>query len=132
MNAKFLKKIFNKDLKNKDSVKKVKSSNVREMRKCFNNDEIAKSAIILKNLLEVYGMKKKKNHHYKGREFIFFILSNKHKDLKTTGYTHWKNVNKIIQKSQNQSYPYHKKNLENAINFYTKEIKSINSLNVYI
>ena len=132
MSTNFLKNIFKKDPKITDPVNKVKSSNVSEMKKCFDNDDFVKSAIILKTLLEVYGIKKNKTHRYKGREFVYFILSNKHKDLKNIGYTHWQNINKIIQKKQNQSYPYYKKSMKNAIAFYTKEIRSINSLNVYI
>ncbi len=132
MSANFLKKIFKKDSKTTEPTKKVKSSNVIEMKKCYDNDDFVGSAIILKTLLEVYGIKKRKTHHYKGREFVYFILSNKHKDLKNLGYAHWQNINKIIQKKQKQSFPYHKKNMKNAIDFYTKEIKSINSLNVYI
>ena len=70
--------------------------NVTLMEKKFEADDLVGSAIILKHLLEIFGEQKKQNHRLKGREFIQFILSSKHKDLKAIGYTHWENINKII------------------------------------
>jgi hypothetical protein len=132
MNTNFLKNIFKKKTEIVETSKKVNRANTDEMEKSYNNDDFVHSALILKILLEVYGERKKKNHRQKGREFIQFILSNKHKDLKTIGYTHWQNINKIIQTKHTKVYPYHKKNLRNAIDFFTKEVKSINSINVDI
>jgi len=130
MNTNFIKNIFKKKEKVAETSKKVKRANTDEMEKSYNNDDFVHSAVILKALLEVYGERKKKNHRQKGREFISFILSNKHKDLKTIGYAHWQNINKIISTNHSKVYPYHKKNLRNAIDFFTKEIKSINTINV--
>ncbi len=132
MNTNFLKNIFKKKTEIVETSKIVNRANTDEMEKSYNNDDFVHSALILKILLEVYGERKKKNHRQKGREFIQFILSNKHKDLKTIGYTHWQNINKIIQTKHTKVYPYHKKNLRNAIDFFTKEVRSINSINVNI
>lgn len=63
---------------------------------------------------------------------MYFVLSNKHKNLKNVGHTHWVNINKIIQSRKQAVYPYHKQNLRNAIDFFKKEIKSLNTLKVYI
>jgi len=130
MNTNLLKNIFKKKSKNTETSTKARRANTDEMEKSYNNEDFVHSAMILKTLLEVYGERKKKNHRRKGREFISFILSNKHKDLKTIGYTHWQNLTKIVQIKNTKVYPYHKKNLRNAIDFYRKEIKSINSINV--
>jgi MinD-like ATPase involved in chromosome partitioning or flagellar assembly len=132
MNTNFLKNIFKKKTEIVETSKIVNRANTDEMEKSYNNDDFVHSALILKILLEVYGERKKKNHRQKGREFIQFILSNKHKDLKTIGYTHWQNINKIIQTKHTKVYPYHKNNLRNAIDFFTKEVRSINSINVNI
>ena len=94
----------------------------------FKAGDLIGAATILRNLLEIYGMKKDKKHRYKGREFIHFILSNKHKDLKNTGYVHWQNINKIIHLNHDKVYPYHQNNLEQAMTFFKKEVKSINSI----
>lgn len=98
----------------------------------FENDDLVGAAKDLKLLLEFYGHKKKKTHRYKGRAFIYFILSNKHKNLKNSGYIHWQNINNIIQLNHKKVYPYHQKNLREAIDFFRKEVKNINSLSINI
>lgn len=103
----------------------IQRINVKVMEKLYEQDELTECAIMLKQLLEIYGNLKKKNHREKGREFVHFILSRKHKDLKNIGYTHWQNINKIIHLNQPGAYPYHKKNLRNAMDFYVKELKGI-------
>lgn len=92
-------------------------------------NEAAKDLI---NLLETYGRRKRKNHRYKGREFIFFILSNKHKDLKTTGYTHWQNLNHFVKLNHSKVYPYHKNNLRKALDFFKTEIKGLYEIKIPI
>ncbi len=99
--------------------------NVSIMEKKYDADELVEASIILRHLLEIYGTQKKKNNRLKGREFIHFILSSKHKDLKNDGYSHWQNINKIIHLNQANPYPYHKDNLRKAMNFYEKELKGI-------
>lgn len=99
--------------------------NVTTMEEKYQEDDLVGAASILVHILEVYGEKKSKNHRLKGREFIHLILSRKHKDLKTIGYTHWENINKVIHLNQAKPYPYHKKNLRKAMDFYVKEIKGI-------
>ncbi len=94
-------------------------------------DDLVESAKDLKELIEYYGTRKKKNHRYKGRVFIEFILSNKHKNLKNTGYMHWEHINEIIQKNQTKVYPYNKENLRKAVDFFKSEVKSINSYRLY-
>lgn len=106
--------------------------NVSIMEKKYDDDELVEASIILKHLLEIYGTKKKKNHRLKGREFIHFILSSKHKNLKTEGYTHWEHINKIIHLNQKTIYPYHKQNLREAIDFYKKEIKGIKVIDTIV
>lgn len=106
--------------------------NVSIMEKKFEEDDLVGAAVILRHLLEIYGTQKKKNHKLKGREFIYFILSIKHKDLKTKGYTHWQNINKIIHLNQSHPYPYHKENLRKAIDFYKKELKGIKVIDMKI
>ena len=98
----------------------------------FEKGEFLESAVMLSALLEFYGEKKKKDHRYKGREFIHFILSAKHKDLKNVGYTHWVNIGKIIHSSKKAVYPYHQENLKHALEFFKKEIKSLNNIKTYI
>ncbi|MBI9010117.1 MAG: hypothetical protein JEZ05_08795 [Tenericutes bacterium] len=98
----------------------------------FEKDDLVGAAKDLKNLLEAYGFRKKKNHRYKGRTFIHFILSNKHKDLKTTGYKHWQNLNQIIILNQTKVYPYHKQNLRKAMDFFEKEIRSITQIDILV
>ena len=100
------------------------------MEKRFEVEDLVGTAKDLKNLLEIYGRSKKKTHRYKGREFIYFILSNKHKDLKNIGYKHWQNLNQIIQLNHTKVYPYHKKNLRNTMSFFEKEIKGISAIDL--
>jgi hypothetical protein len=96
----------------------------------FENEDLVGTAKDLKLLLEVYAIRKKKNHRYKGRTFIYFILGNKHKDLKNIGYKHWQNITQIIQLNHKKVYPYHKKNLRNAMDFFEKEIRGISQIDV--
>lgn len=118
--------------KTKKGEKEVDDSRVSvdSMERKFSEDDLVGAAKDLKLLLEFYGHKKKKNHRYKGRTFIHFILSNKHKNLKNSGYIHWQNINNIIQLNQNKVYPYHQKNLRNAMDFFEKEVKNINTLSI--
>ena len=102
------------------------------MEKKYELEDLVGSAKDLKSLLEINGRRKKQNHRYKGREFISFILSNKHKDLKNKGYTHWQNINQIIQLNHTKVYPYHKGNLRNAMDFFEKEIKGIYAIDVVL
>ena len=101
---------------------------VTSMNMKFEKEDLMGAAKDLKNLLEAYGRRKRKNHRYKGREFIYFILSNKHKDLKNTGYTHWQNLNQFIKLNHTTVYPYHKENLRKAITFFEKEIKGLSEI----
>lgn len=105
---------------------------VYSMEKKFEDENLVEAAKDLKLLLEYYAHKKKKNHRYKGRNFIYFILSNKHKNLKNSGYVHWQNINSIIQLNHKKVYPYHQTNLRNAMDFFKKEVKSINTLRINV
>ncbi len=129
-----IKGLFKKKEKKEKKVKEVDKNlhrvTVSIMEKKFESEDFVGAARDLKVLLEVYGRKKKQNHRYKGREFISFILSNKHKDLKNKGYMHWKNINQIIQLNKKKVYPYHQNNLKNAMTFFEKEIKAIYSIDV--
>ena len=98
------------------------------MEKKYEEDDLVGAAKDLKVLLEHYGTSIKKNHRHKGREFIHFILTSKHKNLKNQGYKHWQNLNQIIILNHKKVYPYHKNNLREAMTFFEKEIKSINSI----
>jgi len=98
----------------------------------YENEDYNEAAKDLVSLLERYGRRKRKNHRYKGREFIYFILSNKHKELKTTGYTHWQNLNHFIKLNQSKVYPYHKNNLRKAIDFFKNEIKGLYEIKIPI
>lgn len=126
--------------KNKDVIKEASNEQENNIQlvsysvieSAFEKGEFLESALMLNTLLEFYGEKKKKDHRYKGREFIHFILSAKHKDLKNIGYTHWVNIGKIIHSSKKSVYPYHQENLKNAIEFFKKEIKSLSNLKTYI
>lgn len=113
----------------KDNVQQV---SMYQIEHAYEKGEFLDAAEMLHILLEYYGEHKKKNHRYKGREFIHFILKTKHKDLKTIGYNHWVNLNKITHSSKKVIYPYHKQNLLNAIEFFKKEIKSLNNIKTYI
>ncbi|MFW5794265.1 MAG: hypothetical protein ACOCV1_02170 [Bacillota bacterium] len=104
---------------------------IASMEAKYENEDYMGAAKDLKNLLERYGRRKRKNHRYKGREFIYFILSNKHKDLKNIGYMHWKNLNKFFKLNQTKVYPYHKKNLRKAMTFFKNEIKGLSEINIY-
>ncbi len=101
------------------------------MEEKYQNEDYMGAAYELKSLLERYGRRKRKNHRYKGREFIYFILSNKHKDLKNTGYSHWENLNNFIKLNQTKVYPYHKTNLRNAMDFFEKEIKGLREIKIF-
>jgi hypothetical protein len=125
-----LKKQKNDSLESAEENSRIKRISVVSMEECYRNDNLVEAAIILRKLLEIYGEKKRKNHRLKGREFIHFILNNKHKDLKNVGYAHWKNIEKIIHTNHSKAYPYHKKNLRNTIDFFTKEVKSIKQIDV--
>jgi hypothetical protein len=122
--------IFKK--KEKNERVELNKVNILTVEQKFEDDDLVGSAKDLKLLLELYGTKKKKNHRYKGRAFIYFILSNKHKELKNNGYHHWDNINQIIQLNHAKVYPYHKNNLRKAIDFFKKEVKSINTLSLII
>ena len=127
------KNVFKGKPKHKEKAQEGKLRvNVTLMEKRYEEDDLVGSAIVLKHLLEIFGTQKKQNHRLKGREFIHFILSNKHKDLKTTGYTHWQNINKIIHLNQTKPYPYHKENLLKAIEFFKKELKGIKVIDMEI
>jgi hypothetical protein len=127
------KKVFKgKDKKEKKEQDGTHRINVSIMEKRYEEDDLVEAAYILQNLLEIYGTQKRKNHRLKGREFIHFILSSKHKDLKNVGYTHWQNINKIIHLNQEKPYPYHKQNLRKAMDFFEKELKSINAIDMVI
>ena len=128
-----IKDIFKKKApKEKNIDRLLLRTSVPSMEKKYEIDDLVGAAKDLKNLLEINGRKKKHNHRYKGRIFISFILSNKHKDLKSKGYIHWQNINQIIQLNHTKVYPYHKKNLRNAMDFFEKEIKGIYAINVEI
>jgi hypothetical protein len=96
----------------------------------YKNEDFMGAAKDLKILLEAYGRRKRKNHKYKGREFIHFILSNKHKDLKNIGYTHWQNLDQFMKLNQTKVYPYHKNNLREAMTFFEKEIKGLYDIKI--
>jgi hypothetical protein len=121
------KKIFSK------SEKTLEISNaisVVSMEMKFENDDLVGAAKELKSLLEAYGRRKRKNHRYKGREFIYFLLSNKHKDLKNIGYVHWQKMDQLIKLNPTKVYPYHKTNLRNAMDFFEKQIKGIYEIKI--
>lgn len=125
-----LKKIFGTRDYTKENEQLLHTISVGAMDARFQMGDLIGAANVLRNLLELYGERKKKNHRQKGRKFIEFILSSKHQDLKNTGYKHWQNINKIIHLNQPKIYPYHQKNLESAIAFFKKEIKGIHQINV--
>jgi len=100
------------------------------MEKKFEDEDYIGAAKELKSLLEAFGRRKRKNHRYKGREFIYFILSNKHKDLKNTGYDHWQNLNHFIKLNHTKVYPFHKNNLRKAMTFFEKEIKGLSDIKI--
>ena len=116
--------------RNKEEKEKVNYISLVSMEEKFQKEDYMGAANELKTLLEKYGRRKSKNHRYKGREFIYFILSNKHKDLKNTGYTHWENINDFIKLNQTKVYPYHVTNLRNAMDFFEKEVKSLRDIKI--
>lgn len=126
-----IKKVFKKsESKEKKERVEIQRVSIASMEEKFEAEDLVGAAKDLKMLLEIFGDRKKQNHRYKGREFIYFILSNKHKELKNIGYKHWQNITQIIQLNQTKVYPYHKNNLRNAIDFFKKEIKGISEINV--
>ncbi len=136
----FIMALFSK-LKERSEAKKKKIKeedlssgrvSVYTMEAKFESEDLVGAARDLKSLLEIYGIRKKKNHRYKGREFIHFILSSKHKDLKSTGYKHWQNINQIIILNHKTVYPFHKQNLRDAMTFFEKEIKGLNTIDVFL
>ena len=129
----FIEKIKNffKGKSNPDHVKETPNYiSVLTMEKKFEDEDYLGAAKDLKSLLEAFGRRKRKNHRYKGREFIFFILSNKHKDLKNTGYDHWQNLNHFIKLNHTKVYPFHKNNLRKAMTFFEKEIKGLYDIKI--
>jgi hypothetical protein len=117
--------------KRNEASESLKDSNLvslESMEKHYEEEAYMEAAQELKILLERYGKRKRKNHRYKGREFIYFILSNKHKNLKNAGYMHWKNLHKFMQLNKEKVYPYHKNNLRNAMDFFEKEVKSLREI----
>ncbi|MGD9761371.1 MAG: hypothetical protein AB7U52_02910 [Candidatus Izemoplasmatales bacterium] len=105
---------------------------VLNMEKKFEDEDYLGAAKDLKSLLEAFGRRKRKNHRYKGREFIYFILSNKHKDFKNTGYDHWQNLNYFIKFNHEKVYPFHKNNLRKAMTFFEKEIKGLADIKIIL
>jgi len=103
-----------------------------EIQKKYDADDLINAAKDLKMLLDFYGKRKSRKHKFKGREFIDFILGSKHKELKNTGFMHWQNVTQIIQSNQTKAYPYNKKKLKDAIDFFSKEIRDLNIISVQI
>ena len=135
--SKFFLNFYKKMFKGNPSKKEQSASgllrvNVRLMEKRFEENDLVSCSITLKHILEIYGTQKKKNHRLKGREFVHFILSNKHKELKNLGYSHWKKMNKIIHLNQSKPYPYHKQNLRKAMDFFEKELKGINAVDMQL
>ena len=103
-----------------------------EIEKKYEADDFVGAAKDLKMLLDFYGKRKNKKHKFKGREFIDFILSSKHKDLKNAGFMHWQNVAQIIQSNHAKVYPYYKKKLRDALDFFSKEIHDLHVITMRI
>ena len=125
-----LKNIFKTENKASDDQEDYQIVSLLTMEENYENGNYMEAAHNLKDLLERYGRRKKKNHRYKGRNFIYFILSSKHKDLKNTGYNHWQNLMKFMELNKSKVYPYHKKNLRKAMDFFEKEIKSLKEIKI--
>jgi len=123
-----LKKLFKKSPEKKVDYNQISLMSVE---KKFEEEDYLGAAKDLKTILEYYGRRKRKNHRYKGREFIHFILSNKHKELKNVGYYHWQNLTEFDKLTHGKAYPYHQKNLRKAIDFFEKEIKSLANIKLY-
>ncbi|MFP4478352.1 MAG: hypothetical protein ACLFPM_02840 [Candidatus Izemoplasmatales bacterium] len=126
----FVEKVKSIFTKSEDTEELYNFISVPSMEANYEEGNYMEAAKNLKQLLERYGERKKKNHRRKGREFIHFILSNKHKDLKNIGYAHWENIEKFIKLNQDKVYEYHKKNLRKAMDFFEKEIKSLNEIKI--
>ena len=129
--------LFSKQKKQQSTEQNEATKNVQEVsfpiiEHAYDAGDYVEAAIMMKVLMEYYGERKRKNHKQKGREFVYFILGSKHKDLKNVGYTHWVNMNKIIKSKKTAVYPYHKQNLRNAIDFFKKEMRSLNTLKTII
>ncbi len=125
------KSLFQKKRKKPDKPNEtlnIISVNSMEMK--FENGDYSGAARDLKTLLEAYGRRKSKNHRYKGRTFIHFILSHRHKDLKNTGYIHWQNLIEFIRLNPAKAYPFHQNNLRNAMTFFEKEIKGLYDIKI--
>lgn len=122
-----IKNIFNSK-KSSDELKDSNLISLDSMERHYEEGNYMEAAQELKILLERYGKRKRKNHRYKGREFIYFVLSNKHKNLKNAGYMHWENLNKFMELNKTKVYPYHQKNLRNAMDFFKKEVKSLREI----
>ena len=122
-----IKNIFKRPKKTADTRNYI---SITSMEKKYAEENFVGAAKDLKNLLEAYGRRKRKNHRYKGREFIHFILSNRHKELKTAGYTHWQNINEFIKLNHQKVYPYHQNNLRKAMTFFEKEIKGLADIKI--
>ena len=105
---------------------------LEEIKKKYEADDVNGAAKDLKMLLERYGKRKNRNHKFKGREFVDFVLGSKHKDLKNVGYTHWQNIGQIIEANHSKVYPYYKQKLKDAIDFYSKEIRDLNTITFVI
>jgi hypothetical protein len=123
--------------KKKEAVsKELKENEIRVnlsiLEELYEKEELVECAVVLKHILEIYGVQKKKNHRYKGREFVHFILGSKHKDLKNIGYNHWENINKVIRLNHSKVYPYHKENLRKAIDFFRAELKGLKAIDMVI
>ncbi|MGD9964417.1 MAG: hypothetical protein AB7E16_02875 [Candidatus Izemoplasmatales bacterium] len=127
---KFLDKIKDFFSKKEQEDTKVDIISLVSMEEKYQAEDYMGAAKDLKAILERYGRRKRKNHRYKGREFIYFILSNKHKDLKNTGYIHWENLNNFFKLNKTKVYPYHKQNLRNAMDFFEKEIKGLREIKI--
>lgn len=103
---------------------------IESMEEKYNKGDLMGAAKDLKILLEAYGKRKSKNHRYKGREFISFLLSNRHQDLKNTGFNHWENINEYIKLNHSKVYPYHQKNIREAMTFFEKEIRNLTEIKI--
>mgnify|MGYP001027400828 CR=1 FL=1 len=123
-----LKSIFKKSSEKKGEINYISLMSVE---KKYEEEDYIGAARDLKALLEFYGRRKRKNHRYKGREFIYFVLSSKHKDLKNIGYYHWQNLTEFDKLTHGKAYPYHQNNLRKAIDFFEKEIKSLANMKLY-
>jgi len=125
--------LFTKTKTKSESVKETASFiTIETIESKFNNDDLLGAAKDLKSLLEAYGKRKSKNHRHKGRVFIAFILSNKDQDQKNIGYTHWQNLIEYIRLGHKTIYPYHKKNIGEAISFFMKKIKGLSEIKIQV